>query len=134
MLKAYHGSCHCGAIRYQADLDLSSGTGRCNCTYCIKARAWGIHVKPDAFRFAGSSEEGVAYQKNLQAPIKYHCAKCGVHTHARGDAPYMGGPFVTVFVATLDDASPTELLSGTIRYSDGLHDNWTQPPEEIRHL
>lgn len=134
MLKTYHGSCHCGAIRYEAELDLASGTGRCNCTYCLKARAWGIHVKPDAFRLADASEEGVAYHRHPQAPVKYHCAKCGVHTHARGDAPYMGGAFVTVFVATLDDASPQELLSGAIRFSDGLHDNWMNPPAEVRHL
>ena len=34
---------------------------------------------------------------------------CGVHTHERGDADYMGGPFVGVFVAALDDATPEEL-------------------------
>ncbi len=134
MLKTYHGSCHCGAIRYEADLDLQSGTSRCNCTYCLKARAWGIHAKPEAFRLAAGSDEGVAYHKHPDAPVKYHCATCGVHTHARGNAPYMGGAFVTVFVATLDDASPDELMSGKINFADGLGNNWTNPPEEIRHL
>jgi hypothetical protein len=134
MLKTFKGSCHCGAVRYEADLDLSRGTGRCNCTFCLKARAWATYVKPEAFRLAVGSEEGVAYHKHPQAPAKYHCGRCGVLTHARGDAEYMGGPFVCVFVTTLDDASPEELLSGPIRYSDGLHNNWTNAPAESRHL
>lgn len=134
MLKTYKGSCHCGAIQYEADIDLSQGTGRCNCTFCLKARAWGTFVKPESFRRDPASDPGVPYHKHSQAPVKYHCARCGVRTHATGNADYMGGPFVCVFVATLDDASPEELLSGPIRYSDGLHNDWTHAPAETRHL
>ena len=134
MLKTYQGSCHCGAIKYQADLDLAQGTSKCNCTYCLKARAWAIAVKPSAFRLEPGSERGVAYHQHPQAPVKYHCAACGIHTHAEGNADYMGGPFVQVFVATLDDLAAEELANAPVRYCDGRNNNWMNPPAEIRHL
>ena len=45
----------------------------------------------------------------------------------RADAPWMGGPYVSVQLTCLDDADLTDV---PINYFDGRHDNWQAPRAE----
>lgn len=46
----------------------------------------------------------------------------------------IGGAFVSVNIACLDDVDPAMLAALPVQYMDGLHDNWWNPPHETRHL
>ena len=134
MKRTYTGSCHCGAVRYEADIDFTRGMSECNCTFCTKTRAWKAFVKPPSFRVLSGSDNIKGYHKHPLASLKYFCDVCGVRTHEVGGAEYMGGDFVGILVPTLDDAEAEELITAAVRYADGRRDNWQNPPAETRHL
>lgn len=133
-IKTYTGSCHCGNVRFEADLDLSKGTGKCNCSICTKTRNWGTTVTPDAFRLLSGEGATTDYQFGTNSMHWPFCKTCGVRPYGHGDIPEVGGAFYSVNLACLDDAEPQELLAGPIQYCDGRNNNWAEQPAETRHL
>ena len=134
MLKTYQGSCHCGAIRFEADIDLSAGTNKCNCSICTKTRNWNAIVKPEAFRLLAGEESLNDYQFGHKVGHHLYCADCGVRCFARGYVEQVGGHYVAVQLASLDNITPQELLAAPVRYADGRNNDWGTSPNEVRHL
>lgn len=133
MVQTWHGSCHCGAVRFEVDADLAAGTLRCNCRICTKTRNWGVRVAPTAFRLLTPESELADYMSGPNVHWRF-CRTCGVRPFAHGEIPGFVPPFVSVQVATLDDAPPEALLSGPLTFCDGRADAWWHPPAETRHL
>ena len=115
-MKTHKGSCHCGAIQFEAELDLHVAT-RCNCRICTKTAIFGAQTKPELLRVTAG--EDTAGQWVAPGGTHFFCKRCGVQTHGRGD--YGRGPYASVNVNCLDDLDPSTI---TAAYFDGRHNNW----------
>lgn len=132
MKKQYRGSCHCGEVRFEVDLDLATGTTKCNCSSCWKRRWWNAKVLPDEFRpMAGVDALSEGERGGF-------CTRCGVPMFMRFNTDEWGegwgGDRVSISVACLDDLDPAELVAAPVQYCDGKNDNWWNPPAQTAHL
>lgn len=132
-MKTYHGSCHCGAVRFEADIDLGKGTLCCNCSICAKVRFWPAIIRPDAFRLLAGASELTRYHFHTKTDQHLFCRHCGVRPFVIGRSPRWGA-FHALNVTCLDDVSDEELARAPITYLDGRNDNWDTPPLHILHL
>jgi hypothetical protein len=132
MKQTYRGSCHCGAVRFEADVDLEKGTFRCNCSICSKTRAWLAAVPKSDLRLLSGEDRLRDYQFGKKRIHHFFCTICGVRPFSRG-TDGEGNQTFAVRVNCLDGVAPDALAGAPVRYFDMLHDR-VEPPVETRHL
>ena len=134
MKQTYTGGCHCGAVRYEADIDLSQGTLKCNCSICRKTRAWLVGLSADDFRLVKGQDALSDYQFGSKNIHHLFCKHCGVKSFGRAAAGPGGKPFVAVLLSTVDDISDADLAATPVIFIDGRNNNFAAAPDETRYL
>lgn len=141
MKKTWHGSCHCGTVRFEADIDLAAGSRKCNCSFCTKTKMWKAFAMAGDFRLLQGADMLSDYQASPSSWPEghvhhYFCSRCGVRAFSKGylEMPPFNGEFHAVNLAALDDVTDAELAATPVQFEDGRHDRWESPPAETRHL
>jgi hypothetical protein len=149
MKEMYQGSCHCGAIRFRAVIDLAppgqrseplrpgiwwTTTFRCNCSYCLKARYWKAFVTPPEFEWIAGQDAATDYRFGAREIHHFFCKVCGVQTFASAKFEAMGGEFYCINISCLDGVPDAVLASAPIHFEDGRNDAWDKQVAETRYL
>lgn len=109
-----HGSCHCGAVRYEVD-GAPTKVMECNCSHCQRKGFLLWFVPRTALRVT-SGEEGLsAYTFNKHAIGHRFCPTCGVQPFALGNMPD-GSETAAINIRTLEgidiDTIPRKPVDG----------------------
>lgn len=134
--KTYQGTCHCGAVAFQADIDFAKGTTRCNCSVCTKSRFWFAIVPPEDFKLRLGAAALADYtwipSRKTESHLHYRfCKICGVRVYAEGN----DATFHAVSIAALDRIEEdADQLAHTLNFQDGRHDDLKHAPADTRLL
>ncbi len=114
-MKTYTGGCHCGAVRYEVDIENLKDVMACNCSICSK-RGWLLTFVPTAaFRLIQGEDALTDYQFNKKMIHHTFCKTCGTASFGRG-SDGNGNEMIAINVRCLDDV---EVKSLTISEYDG---------------
>lgn len=110
----YQGSCHCGAVKLTASMDLSKPVTACNCSICSRA-GWLLVFVPESAVEVSGKDHLTDYQFAKKHIHHTFCKVCGIHAFGHGAAPD-GRNMYAVNVRCLDGV---ELDKLEVKHFDG---------------
>ena len=84
--QTYKGGCHCGAVRYEVDIDLPN-VKSCNCSICSKKGTLLAFTPKVKFRLESGQDNLTDYQFNRKNIHHLFCSTCGVTSFGWGTMP-----------------------------------------------
>jgi hypothetical protein len=113
--KTYRGSCHCGNVKYDVEVDLSGPVMACNCSMCGRTGSLMTFVPEDKFHLLSGEDSLTDYQFNTKRIHHLFCSHCGVRSFGRGTGPG-NAAMCMINVRCLSDVDPLKL---EIKHYDG---------------
>lgn len=78
------GSCHCGKVRYEVNIDLTKPVIACNCSMCGRAGTLLSFVPASEFKLLSGEDVLKDYQFNRHLIHHKFCSNCGIKAFAQG--------------------------------------------------
>jgi hypothetical protein len=110
------GGCHCGAVRFEADVPAAVEALDCNCSMCSKTGFLHLIVPHDDFRLVSGEGGLTSYRFGTGAADHLFCSTCGIKSFYQ---PRSHPEAWSVNLRALDDMSALDV---TVRPFDGR--NW----------
>ena len=105
----HSGSCHCGAVRFQIEWELTELT-TCDCSLCVKRNALMTKVPESALKVLAGEDMLSLYQWNTQRAQHHFCRACGIYVfHRKRAAPDHFG--VNIFCLDGFDCSSLAIIA-----------------------
>lgn len=95
-MAVHQGSCHCGAVKFEADVDLSAPVISCNCSHCSRKGFLLSFIPAERFVLKTPDAALTEYRFNREHIAHQFCPVCGVQPFARGKHPATGADTVAV--------------------------------------
>ena len=100
MLENREGSCHCGRVRFRAQVDLDL-LSQCSCTVCTKKGILHLPVAPDYFELLRGKNSLTIYTFGTGVAQHTFCSHCGMHAFYAFPVPNLTGSRSTRVVSTM---------------------------------
>ena len=113
-----NGSCHCGAVKFTAELPQGLASARrCTCSICRMRGAVAVTGSIESFRITQGEDKLAIYRFNTRTAEHHFCTQCGIYTHhkRRSNPNELG-----VNVACLEGMSPFDFRE-VIVYDGSRH-------------
>ena len=110
----YQGSCHCGAVAFQVEGELT-GVMACNCSMCSRKGVLMWFVPRDALKLSTPEEAASSYTFNKHVIHHRFCPTCGIHPYGEGVDP-KGNPMVAINARCLENV---DLAALPVHHHDG---------------
>lgn len=125
-MNAREGRCHCGAVRWVADLPDEIVGHRCNCSICAPTGFIHVIVPEREFRLVAGADKLTTYSFGSGVAKHHFCSVCGVKSFY---VPRSNPDGFSLNLNCLDQSTFTKV---TIEDFDGQ--NWEENAASLRHL
>ena len=103
----YQGSCHCGAVAYEVEGEMTAVVS-CNCSICSRKGALLMAVPREKLSVLAGEDQLASYTFNSNRIVHRFCRTCGMHPFAENlDDADGASAYVNIrCLADVDPAAP----------------------------
>ena len=123
-MNTYHGSCHCGQVKFSVNTDIDKIVS-CNCSICYKKGVLHHRVTPLQFNLLDGKQFLSIYQFDSKEATHFFCKTCGIHPFSN---PRSAPDMYSINVRCLDDFDLDAEKYELIKF-DGR--NWQDAVEKL---